>query len=251
MKGNVLVRLLVVCMFLFAQPVYAEEPIRVTIDNVTQEFTQPPIFVDGHVLVPVKSIMEGLKGAVVWDAQNTTVHIFKDSVALSVREGSKMATRSYYDATGDAYINPETVVLDFPPQIVQGTMLVDIVDLKVLLDVKALWDKDNNVVRIFTDPGDVSYLEYKRELEPDAVVSETKYTADKYGMMIQVGDVVTTLGFFGKVEQINGDDILVYWFDKTDLISNENVPFMSFLAGIKYGERSWIKNTEIAVVQNY
>jgi hypothetical protein len=100
-------------------------------------FDQPPINVNGRVLVPMRAIFESLGATVNWeqDIKRVTGTLGKISVMLTI--GDKRA-----------YLNNKEIELDVPALIQNGRTLVPIRFISGSLKAKVDWDADTNTVVI-------------------------------------------------------------------------------------------------------
>ncbi|MFX4261222.1 copper amine oxidase N-terminal domain-containing protein [Pelotomaculum propionicicum] len=114
--------------------------IKILINNVEQNFPQAPVMINGRVMVPLRSIFEALGAEVKWDAQTQTVKATKGSTTIELKIG---------DST--AYKNGQSVILDPPAQIVNGSTMVPVRFVSEALGCKVDWESASQTVIINTD----------------------------------------------------------------------------------------------------
>lgn len=97
----------------------AAENIKVTIDGKQVAFTQQPVVKDGRTLVPLRAIFEAMGYKVSWyEATQEVVASGTNFFAVKLKVGS---TEASFGAMGDGW---RDIILDVPPQIINGSTLV-------------------------------------------------------------------------------------------------------------------------------
>lgn len=114
-------------------------PIKVLINSVPQTFPQPPVMINNRVMVPLRGIFEALGAEVKWDPQTQAVKATKGSTTIELKIG---------DST--AYKNGQSVTLEPPPQIVNGSTMVPVRFVSEALGAEVKWDGATQTVNIFT-----------------------------------------------------------------------------------------------------
>jgi len=118
----------------------APEPpttITITLNGVVVPSDQPPVNVNGRVLVPARAISEALGATVAWDDPTKTVTITKGDITILMTIDNPVIKVSGQDVT-----------LDVPPQIINGRTLVPLRALAEALQANVTWDGDTQTVII-------------------------------------------------------------------------------------------------------
>src|SRR5690349_9749864 len=107
----------VLALALGAAAVFASsQDIRVQVNGNQLNFPYAqPQYINGRVLVPLRGIFESLNAYVDWDQSTQTVHATKSGSDVTLHIGDH-----------NALVNGETVTLDVPPMILNGTTMVPI-----------------------------------------------------------------------------------------------------------------------------
>jgi hypothetical protein len=98
---------------------------------------QPPIEQDGHVLVPLRGILEKMGAYVDFDSSTQTVVAYQGNTHLSLPIGRRTAT-----------VNGQSVPLDVPAQVINGSTMVPLRFVAETLGANVAFDSDSNTVRI-------------------------------------------------------------------------------------------------------
>lgn len=109
------------------------------VDSVKLEPDVPPTVVDGHTLVPLRSIFDALGAELQWD--NTT------KIAAGSRGDSTIAIQIDSPA---ALVNGEEKILEAPAQIVNGSTMVPARFVAEGLNCIVKWDKATDSIYIST-----------------------------------------------------------------------------------------------------
>ena len=115
--------------------------ITVTVNNepVTFEATRRPMMMSGRVLVPLRGVLERLGGNVQWDPKNRVV--------TGAHAGANRQFRVRV-GSNEALVNGETMNLDSPPRIANGTTYVPLRFVSEALGAKVVWDNARRSVVI-------------------------------------------------------------------------------------------------------
>jgi hypothetical protein len=245
------------------QSVFANQQVQLAINGRTQEYYKPLVTDNGTTLVPLNEFFGALGGLAEWDNQTKTVHLLKGDIALSLQIGNNLATLSTYDAKGDAYVNPKTVKLKNPPKIMNETIMVPLREISTFFGAKVSWDATTGTINVTADTGlepDKVLFIPPFDLEPESVnnantTTQPKKNAlvdpnkpiDQNGVEIKVGDRVSSGGFYGQVQQVNGGRILVFWDSKSMFVPDQDVDFWATVAGVRYKASNWINANELEV----
>ncbi|MDD2498925.1 MAG: stalk domain-containing protein [Desulfitobacteriaceae bacterium] len=73
-----------------------DQQIKVSIDGVRQSYPQPPVIINGRVMVPMRAIFEALGATIGWDGSTQTVTAIKGETRISMQIGAAV---SYKGAT--------------------------------------------------------------------------------------------------------------------------------------------------------
>ena len=111
----------------------------VLIDGKQIEFDQPPVNIEGRVLVPVRGIFEAFGATVSWDPNKRQVKGSYDNntIILSIDDTK-------------AYINGTQYILDVPAKIVGGRTMVPVRFISESLSANVSWSQKDQSVLIET-----------------------------------------------------------------------------------------------------
>lgn len=109
------------------------------VDSVKLEPSVPPTVIEGHTLVPLRSIFDALGAELQWDNATKT--------AVGSREGS---TISIQIGNPTALVNGEEKALEAPAQILDGSTMVPARFVAEGLNCTVNWDKATNGIYIST-----------------------------------------------------------------------------------------------------
>ncbi|GAK41729.1 copper amine oxidase N-terminal domain-containing protein [Paenibacillus urinalis] len=123
----------------------AATAIQIYIDNERLPSTQAPVMKGNRVLVPLRSIFEGLDANVIWNNKTKTVTATKGDQTVSMTIGSSYAT-----------ISGSRVTLDVPASIIKGSTMVPIRFVTEALGEEVLWNSSAKRVDIITSSNDLS-----------------------------------------------------------------------------------------------
>lgn len=99
-----------------------------------------PILRAGSTLVPFKAIAEALQAEVVWNAQERSVTMTREGIAVKLFIDKKTA-----------YVNGQAVTLQEPPAIVQGNTLVPARFVSEALKATVKWEPESQSVVIYEE----------------------------------------------------------------------------------------------------
>jgi len=111
--------------------------IKVFLNGKRIRFDQPPIIQDGRTLVPLRAIFEAMEATVEWDDKTKTVTAKKGDTTIVMTIGNKTMKK-----------NGEEIVLDVPPQIVNGRTLVPARAVAESFGAEVGWDGSTRTVTI-------------------------------------------------------------------------------------------------------
>ena len=178
---------LIVPLVLQPATAQAAKAITIYVDGVQLKTDQPPVMVQGRVMLPLRAIFEALDARVNWDQKNQTVTGFKGDTTVVLKIKSKVAT-----------INGETVSLDVPAQILSGRTMVPVRFVSEALGQDVDWNSKNQTVSIKSDTPsnisispasnvtarDVSNQGDGRDLEVSFSKSSTESLVDHYRVLV-------------------------------------------------------------------
>jgi hypothetical protein len=98
--------------------------------------------VNGRVLVPVRGVMEQLGASVDYIPATQIVNATKDGMNVQLRLGSK-----------NAMVNGQTIVLDVPAQMIDGSTMVPLRFLSEAFGATVAWNAQSDLVTINTSNG--------------------------------------------------------------------------------------------------
>lgn len=115
-----------------------ENGVRVFIDREEISFAVPPVFLDNHLLVPLRATLEALGAEIIgWDRQLGTI---------SARKGEHIVVLKIKEPF--VWIDDKPVELDAPPTIINGSTMVPLSFFAEFLDLKLRWDAEQKTVEI-------------------------------------------------------------------------------------------------------
>lgn len=128
---------LIIWSFVPAYPSNAQSEVSLYIDDVKQEVNG--IVIDGRTLVPLRVIFEALGVSVEWDSKTKTVTSQKNDINLVLTIDNKTAEK-----------NGQTIELDVPPQIVNGSTMVPVRLVSETFGADVKWDSSKNRVDVYS-----------------------------------------------------------------------------------------------------
>ena len=125
--------------------------VKVFVDSSPVYFDQPPVMVNGRVLVPLRGVFERLGATVTWDPASQTVMAQRAATTVSLRIGSPQA-----------FVDGQPQYLDVPPMLVGGRTMVPLRFVSQALGAGVTWDAASSSVLITSggaaiSPPPVSY----------------------------------------------------------------------------------------------
>jgi hypothetical protein len=105
---------------------------------------QPPVEQDGHLLVPLRGVLEKMGAYVDYDNASQTVTAQRGSTRITLPIGSQQAT-----------VNGRSISLDTPAQVISGSTMVPLRFVAESLGADVNYDVSSNSVAI-NDNGDLS-----------------------------------------------------------------------------------------------
>jgi spore coat protein H len=119
-------------------PAMRSAPPRVTVDGKIVHFPDmQPIFVDNHVMVPIRGVFEYLHSHVMWDNGARQVTCVGDKKTIDLNVGDN-----------EADVNGAKVHFDAPVRFSHNRTLVPLRFLSEALDMQVDWDDATQTVKI-------------------------------------------------------------------------------------------------------
>ncbi|WP_366923112.1 copper amine oxidase N-terminal domain-containing protein [Metallumcola ferriviriculae] len=134
-KHFVFVNVMIFALLTFISPAYAgmDNSVHIVVDTHFLNTDVKPRIENGRTLVPLRAIAEELDFKVHWETSTQTIHIWKDSVDISLGIDKKIAL-----------INSKKMELDVPPKIISGRTLVPLRFVSEALGRNVHYTKLNN-----------------------------------------------------------------------------------------------------------
>lgn len=117
--------------------VSADDGIKVLLDGEVLEFDVPPQIIDARTMVPMRKIFEAMGAEVDWNGDTETVTAVKDDITVIMQINNTTIK-----------VNDAEVVLDVPPQLIDGRTLVPARAVAESLNAKVDWNNDTQTVVI-------------------------------------------------------------------------------------------------------
>lgn len=146
LKLYILISIILLSSLINFSTVYAQQEIKVYVNNKLVTFDVSARNVNNRVLVPFRGILEALDAEVSWNPQTRTVGASKNGIDISLRIGSKTA-----------YINGKAVMLDVAAELINDRTFIPIRFISEGLGADVFWDGRNNAVYITYPPIVFSY----------------------------------------------------------------------------------------------
>lgn len=125
------------------------DSIKVKIDGLPLSFDTEPRLEQGRLLVPFRGIAEALNISVGWDEVNRLITAKNDHTLIKMTVGNPQA-----------YVNEIVSLIDVPPEIYNGRVLVPARFLGESLDCQVQWDDNTRTVSITSPPKTMQLLGY-------------------------------------------------------------------------------------------
>ncbi|MCD1261744.1 hypothetical protein B5M42_023385 [Paenibacillus athensensis] len=120
-----------------AQPDEAFDTIKVDVDGRALTFEQFPQLIHDTTMVPMRAIFEKLGAQIAWDPNAAAVTASKDGLTLRIAIGANVAE-----------VNGESIKLDTPAVLLNGTTLIPVRFVAESLGAKVGWDNTTHTVSI-------------------------------------------------------------------------------------------------------
>ena len=163
--------------------VFANDEIRVYLDNEQIQFDVAPLLVNGRTMVPMRAIFEKLGAVVYWDNNTRTAIAQKGNTNVSI---------AIDDTT--LYKNGESIALDVPAQLNSGRTLVPLRAVSEAFDCDVQWNGDTQAVNIYTNKNHAQIQEAVARLKDWLNINYTNDTYNK-SYMQEIGNY--SFGVYG------------------------------------------------------
>jgi len=141
-----------------AFPALARSDIRVTINGGELMFDVPPRIINERTMVPMRKIFEVFGAKVQWDNDTKTIVSTTEDVIVIMQVNNT-----------EMKVNDKTVVLDVPPQVIDGRTLVPVRAIAEGLGATVKWDSSTHTVEITKEGLDLSHvLELRPAYDPSS-----------------------------------------------------------------------------------
>lgn len=132
-----IIALLLVFIFCLPANIYAEEDIKIRIDDFFVELDTSPFMIEGRTMIPVRGVLEILGATISWDEETQTV--IAKHAATEVRMIINQKT---------AYINEVAIDLDVAPILKNGHTYIPLRFISEAFDQNVSWDSEYKIVNI-------------------------------------------------------------------------------------------------------
>ncbi|MCR4718259.1 MAG: copper amine oxidase N-terminal domain-containing protein [Firmicutes bacterium] len=209
MKNKVISFFVAILIFsqLMVNCAFAEDDIRVSVDNQFLSFDVAPRLIGGRTMVPLRAIFESLGAVVSWDDETKTITAYNEVSMVQTKINSNIM-----------YVNYKEVQMDTAPMIIDGRTLIPVRFIAEAFNCDVNWDGNAKLVTIVSHPIDYNELEQPanndKQKDDISLSSNVKYGNGTYcvgddipeGMYILISE--TKNGYFAITSDANGRSIL-------------------------------------------
>lgn len=121
----------------FNKQVIEKDPIFVEVDGTILQFEQPPMISGNRTLVPLRTIFEAMGADLQWTPATSTITATKGDISVVLVVGDSNAS-----------VNGRKVILEAPPKIVNGYMLVPVRFISETLGATVGWEENSKTIII-------------------------------------------------------------------------------------------------------
>ncbi|MBB6217851.1 hypothetical protein HNQ80_003987 [Anaerosolibacter carboniphilus] len=136
-----IIALILIFMFCFTVNVWAEEDIKIRIDDFFTKLDTSPFLIEGRTMIPVRGVLEILGAIISWDGKTQTVAAKRADVEVRMIINQKTA-----------YINGVAVELDVAPILKDGHTYVPLRVISEAFNQDVTWDSKYKIVNIKEKP---------------------------------------------------------------------------------------------------
>ena len=207
-------------------PAFAQDEIRVYVDNTQIIFDVQPQLIGGRTMVPMRAIFESLGATVSWDETSKTVTAYNEAYLVEATIGQKTIK-----------VNGQEKQMDISPMILDGRTLVPARFVAESFNCDVAWDGKNKIVNITTAEINYDDLEkdtgHKNDDAPYNNSNQSEKTENIYtncyngtaiptytsvtGVRLKATDKLSDGTIVYMYRYINADDIGAYWHKLNDL----------------------------------
>lgn len=130
-------RILMVAVMLLVIISSSMAAITVNVNGNPLSFSVPPRHVNGRTMVPLRSIFEALGALVSWDPTTRMISVTRGDTDVHLSIGDR-----------EAYVNGQTVKLDTPAMIINGTTMIPLRFVSEALGANVQWTEATQNVSI-------------------------------------------------------------------------------------------------------
>lgn len=134
--------IMIASLFVVNMNVFADDEIKILINDKKQAYDVMPRIINGRTLVPLRGIFEALGAEIIWDDATKTVTAAKGSTKVVLSIGNT-----------EAKINDNTVLLDVPASIISSRTMVPARFVAESLGCRVDWDGNTRTVIINSSKG--------------------------------------------------------------------------------------------------
>lgn len=166
-KISFLTTLTLLLLALFALNASAQESVSVYIEGERVVFNAtdtPAQTINGRIMVPMRAIFEEFNMNVLWDGNTQTITGTDSNNVVIMKVNSN-----------EMVVNNKKIVMDVPPTIINGRTLVPIRAVAEGLGVKVFWNGDVSAVTIYSDNGNIEYIDMLDTNNKEIKVDKTLY----------------------------------------------------------------------------
>lgn len=166
------IRILSVALLIsmFVSSIVFAEPINVKVNGSQLKLDVNPVSNDGITLVPLRSIFEALGATVEWDGATKTVTGTKGSTVVELQIDNN-----------NAIINGNSVTLDVPAAIINGSTMVPVRFVAESFGAKVEWDdKTKSVLINLENSTESAQIPVIQDISPVHTVTPTSSGEGKY-----------------------------------------------------------------------
>lgn len=126
---------------------FADDEIKILINNQPLYTNPAPLVIDGRTFVPVRPLGEAMGCTVTWVAATQTANLMNDSVIVSMQIGSKFVGKKKRAGSGE----PSYTEIDAPARIINDSTYIPARAFAEALDAVVGYDENTNTVMIVYD----------------------------------------------------------------------------------------------------
>lgn len=117
-----------------------EPEISVILDGKRLSFEQPPVIIDGRVLVPLRDIFEAMGAHVQWNSTDRSITAAKGEITIKMLIDSNILSKNDVD-----------ISLDVPARLISGYTMIPVRAISEAFGSDVTWDNEEKTVIISSD----------------------------------------------------------------------------------------------------